>query len=129
MFSPQTCNLKRTLTAVKTSDDYILHLFVSCIFHWYKYCKQSQTLCLKTLFSSIFCETTRKTQDLNILLPMLVCYRIHEKSMYIFTETICLASFLEFSLPCVYLSTFCQPRFNTQPLWSQISSHACNTGI
>jgi hypothetical protein len=26
---------------------------VSCIFHWYKYCKQSKSLCLKTLFSSI----------------------------------------------------------------------------
>jgi hypothetical protein len=27
--------------------------FVSGIFHWYKYCKQSKSLCLKTLFSSI----------------------------------------------------------------------------
>jgi acetyltransferase-like isoleucine patch superfamily enzyme len=39
--------------AVKTSYEYILYPFVSCIFHWYKYCKQSKSLCLKTLFSSI----------------------------------------------------------------------------
>jgi hypothetical protein len=47
-------HLKEGLTAaVKTSHEYILYPFVSCIFHWYKYCKQSKNLCLKTLFSSI----------------------------------------------------------------------------
>ena len=32
--------------------------FVSGIFHWYKYCKQSKSLCLKTLFSSIIIIVT-----------------------------------------------------------------------
>jgi hypothetical protein len=32
---------------------FVLCPFVSGIFHWYKYCKQSKSLCLKTLFSSI----------------------------------------------------------------------------
>jgi hypothetical protein len=47
-------HLKEGLTAaVKTSHEYILYPFVSCIFHCYKSCKQSKSLCLKTLFSSI----------------------------------------------------------------------------
>jgi hypothetical protein len=45
---------------VKTSHEYILYPFVSCIFHWYKYCKQSKSLCLKTLFSSILSWNDKK---------------------------------------------------------------------
>jgi hypothetical protein len=34
--------------------------FVSGIFHWYKYCKQRKSLCLKTLFSSILSWNDQK---------------------------------------------------------------------
>jgi hypothetical protein len=54
-------HLKEGLTAaVKTSHEYILYPFVSCLFHWYKYCKQSKSLCLKTLFSCILSWNDRK---------------------------------------------------------------------
>ena len=54
-------HLKEGLTAaVKTSHEYILCPFVSCIFHRYKYCKQSKNLCLKTLLQAYYRETTGK---------------------------------------------------------------------
>jgi hypothetical protein len=54
-------HLKEGLTAaVKTSHKYILYPFVSCIFHWYKYCIQSKSLCLKTLLSSILSWNDKK---------------------------------------------------------------------
>jgi hypothetical protein len=54
-------HLKEGLTAaVKTSHKYILYPSVSCIFHWYKHSKQSKSLCLKTLFSSILSWDEKK---------------------------------------------------------------------
>jgi hypothetical protein len=54
-------HLKEGLTAaVKTSHEYILYPFVSGIFHWYKYCKQSKSLCLKTHFSNILSWNDKK---------------------------------------------------------------------
>jgi hypothetical protein len=55
-------HLKEGLTAaVKTSHEYIFYPFVSGIFHWYKYCKQSKSLCLKKhFFQAYYRETTRK---------------------------------------------------------------------
>jgi hypothetical protein len=54
-------HLKEGLTAaVKTSHEYILCQFVSCIFHRYKYCKQSKNLCLTTLLQAYYRETTSK---------------------------------------------------------------------
>jgi hypothetical protein len=54
-------HFKEGLTAaVKTSHKYILYPFVSCIFHWYKHSKQSKSLCLKTLFSSILSWDKKK---------------------------------------------------------------------
>jgi hypothetical protein len=57
MFSPHTCNLiKRRFNCSSENKSRIYSLpiwLVSCIFQWYKYCKQSQSLCLKTHFSVI----------------------------------------------------------------------------
>jgi uncharacterized protein (DUF608 family) len=65
-------HLKEGLTAaVKTSHEYILYSFVSCIFHWYiKYCKQSKSLCLKTLFSNILSwNDKKKYKNIKITYP------------------------------------------------------------
>jgi hypothetical protein len=52
-----------------------------------------------------FAKAKAKTPGIKVFIPKLLCYHIHEKSMYIFTETITsfcvfLASFLEFSYSC-----------------------------
>ena len=35
-----------------------------------------------------FFKAKAKTPGINVFIPKLICYHIHEKSMYIFTETI-----------------------------------------
>jgi hypothetical protein len=52
-----------------------------------------------------------KTPDIKVLIPKLLCYHIHEKSMYIFTETIrlfvrFLPVFSSFRIRVLYLSNF-----------------------
>ena len=53
-----------------------------------------------------FVKAKAKTPCIKVFIPKLLCYHIHEKNMYIFTEIIytsfCvfLASFLEFSYSC-----------------------------
>ena len=53
-----------------------------------------------------------KTPGINVFIPKLLCYHIHEKSMYSFTElTICLfvcflPVFSSFRIRVLYLSSF-----------------------
>ena len=52
-----------------------------------------------------------KAPDIKVFIPKLLCYHIHEKRMYIFTETIrlfvCfLPVFSSFRIRLLYLSTF-----------------------
>jgi hypothetical protein len=69
-----------------------------------------------------FVKAKAKTPGIKVFIPKLLCYHIHEKSMYIFTETIRLFVCLLPVLSCfrirVYifqLFNFFQPRFeNTQ---------------
>jgi hypothetical protein len=53
-----------------------------------------------------------KTPGIKVFIPKLLCYHIHEKSMYIFTETIRIfvcflpAVFSSFRIRVLYLSNF-----------------------
>jgi hypothetical protein len=142
----------RQVTYIFSTHSY--HAF----FIWYKYCKESQTLCFKTIFFKhiilkrpvkcrylFHCPFSRKAFDLskqihlyvfligkeselepvvvrsnwicqslnarpNLYITMLFYYHIYEKSIYIFTETICpfvcfLPVFANYHIR-VYLSTF-----------------------
>jgi hypothetical protein len=56
-----------------------------------------------------FVKAKAKTPGIKVLIPKLLCYHIHEKSMYIFTETIrlfVLPVFSSFRICVLYLSTF-----------------------
>ena len=59
-----------------------------------------------------FVKAKAKTPGIKVFIPKLLCYHIHEKSMYIFTEIIytsfCvfLAVFSSFRIRVLYLSTF-----------------------
>jgi hypothetical protein len=58
-----------------------------------------------------FVKAKAKTPGIKVFIPKLLCYHIHEKSMYIFTETIRLFMcffpvFSSFRIRVLYLSTF-----------------------
>jgi hypothetical protein len=58
---------EQPLTAVKTSHELIIFSLPICIMHL-MYCKQSESLCLKTHFEAYYRETIRKIQNLKHLL-------------------------------------------------------------
>ena len=75
-----------------------------------------------------------KTPGIKVFIPKLLCYHIHEKSMYIFTETITsfcvfLVSFLEFSYSCFMSFNFSNVVSLALKIHNCTDLNASNTGI